>query len=125
MKNISEDPVHDRERKIIEHLSSPSLKADPRNHTVELLDVLRLPLSGQSTLVMPLLRRFNDPPFETVGEAVEFFRQIFEVCVPKSESQCYCVADVVFLNRVCSSCMSMVSLTGLSATYLTLIEIVG
>lgn len=30
-------------------------------------------------LVMPLLRRYDSPPFNTVGEAVDFFRQIFEV----------------------------------------------
>ena len=35
-----------------------------------------------SIIVLPLLRQFNDPPFETVGEAVDFFRQIFEVGCP-------------------------------------------
>ena len=42
-----------------------------------------IPIPGDQNNVlflMPLLRRFDDPPFETVGEAVEFFRQIFEVC---------------------------------------------
>ena len=79
-KVIPDDPLHDLERITLQHLNSPSLMADPRNHTVPLLDVLKLPHSGESTLVMPLLHRFDDPPFETVGEAVEFFRQIFEVC---------------------------------------------
>ena len=82
LKNIPEDPVYDQERKILEHLRSPLFETDPRNHTVQLLDVIRLPHSGESTLVMPLLRRFDDPPFQTVGEAVEFFRQIFEVRGP-------------------------------------------
>lgn len=30
-------------------------------------------------IVMPFLRPYNDPKFGTVGEAVEFFRQAFEV----------------------------------------------
>lgn len=31
---------------------------------------------------MPFLRLHNDPHFKTVGEAVEFFRQVFEVRTP-------------------------------------------
>ena len=33
----------------------------------------------ETVLVMPLLRRWNDPYFETVGEAVDMFGQLFEV----------------------------------------------
>lgn len=31
-------------------------------------------------LVMPLLRWYDDPPFQTIGEAVDLFSQLFEVC---------------------------------------------
>ncbi|KAF7797589.1 hypothetical protein EIP86_008789 [Pleurotus ostreatoroseus] len=51
----------------------------PRNHCVPVWDFLDVP--GERyvhIIVMPLLRNFNDPPFETVGEAVELFHQIFE-----------------------------------------------
>ena len=78
LKLVPEDPVHDEERIIFEYLNSLDLKVE-RNHTVPLLDVVNLPNSGESMFVMPLLRRFDDPPFVTVGEAVEFFRQLFEV----------------------------------------------
>ena len=32
-------------------------------------------------MVMPLLRTYTSPAFHTVGEAIEFFRQILEVTV--------------------------------------------
>ena len=60
--------------------SSPSLIADPRNHCVPILDIIPpKPGSDIAFIVMPLLREMITSPFETVGEAVEFFRQIFEV----------------------------------------------
>ena len=31
---------------------------------------------------MPLLRAFYNPPFDTVGEVVDFFQQVFEVRNP-------------------------------------------
>ena len=37
---------------------------------------------------MPLLRKFNTPKLETVGEAVEFFRQAFEVCLSLASMMC-------------------------------------
>lgn len=37
---------------------------------------------------MPLLRQFFDPKLETVGEAVEFFRQAFEVCLSFASMMC-------------------------------------
>ena len=62
--------------------SSHELKDDPRNHCVPLLDVIDLSRRGRpgrKLLVMPLLRRFNKPPFQTYGEFVAFFTQICEV----------------------------------------------
>ncbi|KZT74546.1 hypothetical protein DAEQUDRAFT_742671 [Daedalea quercina L-15889] len=60
-------------------LSSEPLASDPRNHCVPLLDVLRDPEDGDiCLLVMSMLRRCNNAPFVTVGEAIEFFQQAFE-----------------------------------------------
>ncbi|KAJ3551172.1 hypothetical protein NM688_g4864 [Phlebia brevispora] len=43
------------------------------------LEVLDVPeKSHLHVLVMPLLRPFNDPHFETAGEAVDYFQQVFE-----------------------------------------------
>ncbi|KAG6818621.1 hypothetical protein H0H93_003387 [Arthromyces matolae] len=61
------------------YFSSPGLAADPRNHCVPILDVIDPPSgSNRAFLVMPWLFSVMDPPFETVGEAIDFFRQIFE-----------------------------------------------
>lgn len=71
---------HPHESEIALYLSSPPLSNDPRNHCCPVIDVLEDPLDNdQRLIVMPLLRMYDDPKFTTVGEAVEFFRQAFEV----------------------------------------------
>ncbi|KAH9970468.1 hypothetical protein BJV74DRAFT_259645 [Russula compacta] len=59
--------------------SFPRLAEDPRNHCVPLLDVIELDGPGSHKLmVFPLLRPFNRPQFQTIGEFVAFFTQICE-----------------------------------------------
>ncbi|KAA1478173.1 hypothetical protein DENSPDRAFT_660444 [Dentipellis sp. KUC8613] len=58
--------------------SSEPRRSDPRNHCVPVLDWWRIPEERTSYMVMPLLRACTSPPFITVGEAVDFFGQIFE-----------------------------------------------
>ncbi|KAF8069049.1 hypothetical protein FPV67DRAFT_1561759 [Lyophyllum atratum] len=59
--------------------SSEQLASHPKNHCVPILDVVRPPEGSDiAFIVMPLLFSTNFTPFETVGEAVEFFRQVFE-----------------------------------------------
>ncbi|KAH0586004.1 hypothetical protein H2248_007282 [Termitomyces sp. 'cryptogamus'] len=72
-------PVGLGEMTIGTRFSSSSLFADPRNHCIPILDII-LPMPGSDVafIVMPLLRQTRIAPFETVGEAVEYFRQIFE-----------------------------------------------
>ncbi|KIM38851.1 hypothetical protein M413DRAFT_419793 [Hebeloma cylindrosporum] len=70
-----------REAEIMKYLSSDPLCLDPRNHCARLLEVLELPdymAHGEQILVMPLLRPFNSPTFDTFGEAIDCFRQLFE-----------------------------------------------
>ena len=64
---------------ITQLFSSRELVRDPRNHCVPLLDIVEIPQNGQKLMVMPLLRPFNDPHFQTFGEFVAFFTQICEV----------------------------------------------
>lgn len=72
---------HPYEVEITGFLSSDLLAADPRNHCVRLYDVLEVPKEDDMViLVLPLLRRYDSPPFETVEEAIDFFSQVFEVC---------------------------------------------
>jgi hypothetical protein len=54
--------------------------AEPRNHATHIYDILDVPNDEDATiLVLPLLRQWDEPGFETIGEAVDFFGQIFEV----------------------------------------------
>jgi hypothetical protein len=47
---------------------------------VPIYDVLQvLDEDDRVLLVMPLLREYSSPRFDTFGEAVDFFKQIFEV----------------------------------------------
>ncbi|KAG2135809.1 hypothetical protein DEU56DRAFT_806636 [Suillus clintonianus] len=69
---------HPYEVEVARYLVSEPLQSDPMNHCVPILDVLRPPDEEYDIIVMPLLRRYSDPSFETFGEAVECFRQLFE-----------------------------------------------
>ncbi|KAF7315852.1 Protein kinase domain-containing protein [Mycena indigotica] len=56
-----------------------SLGPSPANHCVAILDVLTPPNEPNiAILVTPLLRAYDRPRFDSIGEAVEYFRQIFE-----------------------------------------------
>ena len=66
----------------MQYLSSEPLCLDSRNHCAQLLEVLDIPghlAAGDQVLVMPLFRPFNSPTFDTFGEAIDCFRQLFEV----------------------------------------------
>jgi hypothetical protein len=68
------------ELKISQFLSSPGLVSESHNHCVPLLDILELPDEPeQKLMVMPFLRPFDNPRFQTYGEFVSFFSQICDV----------------------------------------------
>ncbi|KAH9970476.1 kinase-like domain-containing protein [Russula compacta] len=75
-KVFSEEGPH--ELRISRFFSSPRVARHPRNHCVPLLGVIKMPKTGQKLMVMPLLRPFNNPSFQTFGEFVAFFTQICE-----------------------------------------------
>ncbi|KAJ6502065.1 kinase-like domain-containing protein [Mycena sanguinolenta] len=59
--------------------SAEPQRSDAANHCVPIFRVLSDPKEpGWAIIVMPLLRRYDKPRFDTIGEAVEFFKQIFE-----------------------------------------------
>ena len=69
-----------QELEIARTVSSPELRRHPRNHCVPLLDTLELPDTfDEKLIVMPFLRPFDEPRFQTYGEFVAFFTQICEV----------------------------------------------
>jgi hypothetical protein len=74
---IEEGPY---ELSITQRFSSPGLSLDSRNHCVPLLDVIELEgTRSQKLIVLPLLRPFDRPQFQTFGEFIAFFTQICEV----------------------------------------------
>lgn len=67
------------ELEINQLFSSSELADDPRNHCAPLLDLVELQgPEYHKIMVFPLLRPFNSPRFQTVGEFVAFFTQICE-----------------------------------------------
>jgi hypothetical protein len=76
---------HPHEVEIGQLFSSEPLASNPKNCCVPFYDVLRVPDDEDTViLVMPLLYRIQNPPFQTVGEVVDFFRQMFEVATRPS-----------------------------------------
>ncbi|KAA1477314.1 hypothetical protein DENSPDRAFT_844530 [Dentipellis sp. KUC8613] len=63
------------------YLSSEPLTSDPRNHCAQALEIFTIPDAPNQDvyiMVMPTLRPFDDPTFDTFGEAIAFFTQLFE-----------------------------------------------
>ncbi|KAG2047305.1 hypothetical protein BDR06DRAFT_921871 [Suillus hirtellus] len=70
--------LHPYEIEVGRFLASEPLR-QRENHCVEMLDVLQVPNEADETiLVLPLLRPFDNPPFETIGEIIDFTLQVFE-----------------------------------------------
>ncbi|KAG9041186.1 hypothetical protein FS837_012635 [Tulasnella sp. UAMH 9824] len=76
---LKEIDAKSTEGPITSFLSSESIKDDPRNHAVPVLDVLVDNLDDQKLLlVLPLLRRVNSPDFESVPEVLDLIQQTLE-----------------------------------------------
>ena len=72
--------VHPYEVDIGLYFSSEPLASHPKNHCIPIYEVLEIPNThNEVILVMPCLREFDEPRMKSIGEAVEFFRQVFEV----------------------------------------------
>jgi len=69
--------------------SAEPLFSNPRNHCVQLLDVIQLP-DDPPIIVHPLLRPYYNPPLQTYGEFVTFFAQICEVSLVCPRATCRC-----------------------------------
>ncbi|KAG9308566.1 kinase-like domain-containing protein [Chiua virens] len=70
---------HPYEADIALYFSSDDLASHPANHCVPVYEVFTLNAEDDTfIMVMPLLRPYIDPSFDTIGEAVECFRQLFE-----------------------------------------------
>jgi hypothetical protein len=65
---------------IARYLSTDAISGDPKNHCVPIYDIIPIPgMPGDYLIVMPLLRAFDKPDFENIGQFLEFMHQILEV----------------------------------------------
>ena len=118
LKRISKS-LHPFEVEIGRMFSSEPLSSDPRNHCCPFYDVLQDPSDDDTLLiVMPLLRRYIDPEFMSVGEAVECFRQLFEVRIPALVNL-WTMVLIPRCSRGFSSCTSIMSHIGASGVLLS------
>ncbi|KAI5120179.1 hypothetical protein M0805_002647 [Coniferiporia weirii] len=65
------------ERVIAQYLTTEGKLRDPRNHCIPILDHFELS-EDIEIMVMPLLRPLDEPPFNSVDEAIDFVRQTLE-----------------------------------------------
>jgi hypothetical protein len=81
LKKISKS-LHPYEADIARFFSIEPSASDPRNFSVPVLSTLQPPDDEDTViLVMPLLHRYDEPRFDTFGEVIHFFGQIFQVQV--------------------------------------------
>lgn len=109
-KVFSEEGPH--ELRISRFFSSPGIARHPRNHCVPLLGVIKIPRTGQKLMVMPLLRPFNNPSFQTFGEFIAFFTQVCEVCFLTNHRRRESINFDVHSIRAFNSCTSKTLHTG-------------
>ena len=77
---IKQVPTGDQESRIALMFSTTGFNGDPRNHCVPVIDYFQDDNDVTvSFMVMPFLRGADNPPFETVGNVVDFVDQILEV----------------------------------------------
>ncbi|KIK75717.1 hypothetical protein PAXRUDRAFT_113073, partial [Paxillus rubicundulus Ve08.2h10] len=70
---------HFFEKQIALYLSSEQLRKDPANHCVPIIDTFQDDEEQNvHYIVMPLLRRFDHPAFETVAEVLDFMKQVLQ-----------------------------------------------
>lgn len=90
------------EVEVMQYLNTEPLRSDPRNNAVHLFEVLDVPATdrdeAERIVVMPLLRPWDDPWFETFGEVIAFLTQMFEVILFAFRILKRCLAD--YLSRV-------------------------
>ena len=68
------------ELRICQMFSADTRRNDPRNHAVPILDAFKDNVHAEDTyIVMPLLRKVDDPPFEFIADVVDFVDQLLEV----------------------------------------------
>lgn len=95
--------------------SSVAHSSNPANHCVPVYESFDVPDDDQtSLLVMPFLRNCRLVDFETVGEVVEFVRQMFEVSQSNGFSGLNGALTQDPIDRACNLCITCISHTSTS-----------
>ncbi len=98
-----------KELEIALFFSAPERKDEPQNHCVPVWDVLQSPFDQDSKIiVMPRLYEIDEPIFDTMGEALDAIRQLFEVT---SLLSCYDARSLRRFDRASSTCTDTTLLT--------------
>ncbi|KAG2014288.1 other/AgaK1 protein kinase [Coprinopsis cinerea AmutBmut pab1-1] len=78
LKRISRSRAPE-EVSILDYFSKEPWASQLENHCVPLVEVLRPPGDpDHDVVVLPVLRQYDNPEFETIGEAIDFIRQVLE-----------------------------------------------
>ncbi len=94
-----------RKLQIATFLSSATLRRDPRNYWIPILEVLRDPEDPAiSLMVVPFLRYVDDPAFDCVGSILDCVEQLLEVGSSMHRSgrlalTCQFLQGLVFLHE--------------------------
>jgi hypothetical protein len=109
LKRVKTD-IHPFEPDIAQFFGTGDIASEPQNHCVPVLETLHPPNTDDSViLVMPFLRSYNDPPFESIGDVVNFLRQVFEVSQIHISSS---FGGFNLMHRAWLSCISKTSHIG-------------
>lgn len=102
--------MHPNEVDVVEYLNSHDLRNDRNNHCIPLiLEPLRHS-KDTSFLVSPLLRIYDDPRFNSIGELVEFVDQATKVRCSHDASYAMAVLTVragIVLHACPQCCISV------------------
>jgi hypothetical protein len=110
LKKISKY-VHPQETKIGTIFSSEPLVSDPRNHCVTIQGTLQPPDDDDATiLVMPLLHDYDEPSFDTFGEVIDFFQQVFKVSIMIQENSVNLNDRMSRASSLCTSTMLLIGM---------------
>ncbi|KAH7907466.1 hypothetical protein BJ138DRAFT_1129149 [Hygrophoropsis aurantiaca] len=92
--------VHPYEAEIGQYFSSEPVASAPANHCIPIYEVLQPPNDDDRLiLIMPLLKSYSKPRFDTFGEVIECFRQLFEG-LQFMHSHCVAHRDCMNLNTM-------------------------
>lgn len=80
LKLVKKQAADIDEALILQYFSEEPQSSDPRNHCIALLDALKIPNDHlHAIVVLPVLRPYDNPEFDTIGEGLDFLRQVMQV----------------------------------------------